>query len=356
MVRFCKKRGILSLALLLSLVLLLPLLTGCQRTRTKTGNVVNIYNWGEYIDPSLLKQFEGETGIKVVYSTFATNEDLFVKIQSGGANYDLICPSDYMLDKMKKAGLLEKIDYDKIPNMEYIDKEFLYQAYDPTQEYSVPYFWGTVGIVYNKTMVHEVVDSWDILWKEDYRRNILMMDSTRDSFAIGLIRRGYSLNSEREEELAEAQQDLIAQRPLVYAYLVDQIKDVMINDECALAVMFSGDAVEALERNENLDYVIPREGTNIWFDAWAIPKGAANKENAEAFINFMSRPDIMAINAQYVGYSLPSTAGKEALPEDLQDDPVAYPDLDSVDHLEAFKDMGDFTKVYNELWQDVKNQ
>ena len=356
MVRFCKKRGILSLAFLLSLVLLLPLLTGCQRTRTKTGNVVNIYNWGEYIDPSLLKQFEEETGIKVVYSTFATNEDLFVKIQSGGANYDLICPSDYMLDKMKKAGLLEKINYDKIPNMKHIDPEFLYHAYDPDQEYSVPYFWGTVGIVYNKTMVHEVVDSWDILWKEDYRRNLMMMDSTRDSFAIGLIRRGYSVNSDKREELEEAQKDLIAQRPLVYAYLVDQIKDVMINDECALAVMFSGDAVEALERNENLDYVIPREGTNIWFDAWAIPKGAPNKENAEAFINFMSRPDIMAINAQYVGYSLPSTAGKEALPEDLQDDPVAYADLDSVGHLEAFKDMGDFTKVYNELWQDVKNQ
>ncbi|MDD7732772.1 MAG: ABC transporter substrate-binding protein [Firmicutes bacterium] len=356
MVHFCKKKGMLALALVLSLVLFLPLLTGCRKTRTTTGNVVNIYNWGEYIDPSLVKQFEEETGIKVVYSTFATNEDLFVKIQSGGANYDLICPSDYMLDKMKKAGLLEKIDYDKIPNMEYIDKKFLHQAYDPTQEYSVPYFWGTVGIVYNKTMVHEEVDSWDILWKEDYRRNILMMDSTRDSFAIGLIRRGYSLNSEKEEELAEAQQDLIAQRPLVYAYLVDQIKDVMINDECALAVMFSGDAVEALERNENLAYVIPKEGTNIWFDAWAIPKGAANKENAEAFINFMSRPDIMAINAEYIGYSLPSTAGKEALPEEVREDPVAYPDLSRVDRLEAFKDMGDFTQVYNELWQDVKNQ
>lgn len=352
---FCSKKRVLSLVLVLSLILL-PLLTGCQKNQSRTGQVVNIYNWGEYIDPGLLNRFEKETGIKVVYSTFATNEDLFVKIQSGGSSYDLICPSDYMLDKMKKAGLLEKIDYDKIPNMEYIDKEFLYHAYDPDQEYSVPYFWGTVGIVYNKTMVHEVVDSWDILWKEDYRRNLMMMDSTRDSFAIGLIRRGYSVNSDKREELEEAQKDLIAQRPLVYAYLVDQIKDVMINDECALAVMFSGDAVEALERNENLDYVIPREGTNIWFDAWAIPKGAPNKENAEAFINFMSRPDIMAINAQYVGYSLPSTAGKEALPEDLQDDPVAYPDLDSVDHLEAFKDMGDFTKVYNELWQDVKNQ
>lgn len=355
MARFCSNKRVLSLVFVLSLILL-PLMTGCQKKQSGTGQVVNIYNWGEYIDPGLLNRFEKETGIKVVYSTFATNEDLFVKIQSGGSSYDLICPSDYMLDKMKKAGLLEKINYDKIPNMKHIDPEFLHHAYDPDQEYSVPYFWGTVGIVYNKTMVHEVVDSWDILWKEDYRRNLMMMDSTRDSFAIGLIRRGYSVNSDKREELEEAQKDLIAQRPLVYAYLVDQIKDVMINDECALAVMFSGDAVEALERNENLDYVIPREGTNIWFDAWAIPKGAPNKENAEAFINFMSRPDIMAINAQYVGYSLPSTAGKEALPEDLQDDPVAYPDLDSVDHLEAFKDMGDFTKVYNELWQDVKNQ
>lgn len=342
---------------LLGLVLLLALvLSGCGGASRQSGKVVNVYNWGEYIDPSLLEQFQEETGIKVIYSTFATNEDLFVKIQSGGSNYDVICPSDYMLDKMKKADLLEKINYDNIPNMKYIDPEFLHQAYDSEQAYSVPCFWGTVGIVYNKTMVKESVDSWDILWNENYRRNLIMMDSTRDSFAVALIRRGYSVNSENKAELEEAQKDLIAQRPLVYAYLVDQVKDVMINDECALAVMYSGDAVEALERNENLDYVIPKEGTNLWFDTWAIPKGAANKENAEAFINFMSRPDVMATNAEYVGYSLPSTAGRKALPEEEQDNPVAYPNLEAVGQLEAFKDMGDFTNVYNELWQDVKNQ
>lgn len=350
------KKFLQRATLALGLGLLLYLFTACGGSKKTTAREVNIYNWGEYIDPALLRTFEQETGIHVIYSTFATNEDLFVKLKNGGAHYDLICPSDYMIDKMRKEGLLEKLDYRRIPNFQNIDEPYRHQAFDPDQAYTVPYFWGTLGITYNRTMVREPVDSWSILWDPAYARRLLMMDSTRDSFAIGLIRRGYSVNTDQKNQLQEVQQDLIAQYPLVYAYLVDQIKDMMINEECALAVMFSGDAVEAIEANPNLAYVVPREGSNIWFDSWCIPRGAENKENAEAFINFMCRPDVMAKNAEFVGYSLPSFAGRAALPEEMREDPVAYPPIETVEKCQAFQDMGPLNQTYNELWQDVKNR
>lgn len=343
------------LGLLFGLVLLFSL-TACGGDGESASKVVNIYNWGEYIDPDLITKFEEETGITVIYSNFTTNEDLYVKLKNGGSNYDLITPSDYMLERMIQEGMVQELNFDNIPNLEYVDAEYLNHTYDPDQEYSVPYFWGTLGIVYNTTMVDEPVISWDILWDEDYARNVIMLDSSRDSLAVALARRGYSLNSRNEEELNLVKEDLMDQYPIVYAYLVDQIKDIMKNDEAALAVMFSGDAQEAVLDNENLDYAIPEEGSNLWFDCFAIPSNAQNKENAELFINFMLDPENSSVNAEYVGYSLPSSAAQELLSDDYRYSEVSYPPPEILENLEVYSHPGDFIEVYDQIWQDVKNQ
>ena len=341
--------------ILVSLIMSL-LLAGCSLSPATRGEVVNVYNWGEYIDSDLLSQFEEETGIRVIYSNFNTNEDLYVKLKGGGSNYDVIVPSDYMIERMINEDMLRPINWDNVPNLKYVDEEYQHHSYDPEQAYSAPYFWGTLGIVYNTGLVDEEVDSWDILWDEKYRRNIIMLDSSRDSIGIALARLGYSMNSRNPAELEQAKQLLIEQYPLVYAYLVDQTRDIMINGEAALAVMYSGDAVDALDNNEDLAYAVPKEGSNLWFDAMVIPKGAKNPENAEKFINFMLQPENAAQNSEYVWYSLPSTAAKELLSDELRENEVAYPPLELLDELEVFRDPGSFVKLYDEMWQEIKNQ
>ena len=334
--------------------LLLSAIAGC--TQRTGANTVSVYNWGEYIDKDLLKEFEEETGIQVIYSTFNTNEDLYVKLKGGGTSYDVIVPSDYMIERMVKEDLLQDINWEHVPNLSFIDKEYLHHSYDPDQKFSAPYFWGTLGIVYNKTLVDEAVDSWSILWKEKYRRQIIMLDSSRDSLGIALKLLGYSMNSRDEKEMDEAAELLMKQYPLVYAYLVDQTKDIMINGEAALAVMYSGDAVDALSENEDLAYAVPKEGSNLWFDSMVIPKNARNPENAEKFINFMLRPENMAKNAEFVWYSIASSQAKELLEEELRESEVAYPDKEILQNLEVFRDPREMIKKYDDLWQKVKNQ
>ncbi len=343
--------------LFLMLLFVAGVLTGCDAGSSRSAQQeVNVYNWGEYIDPEILTRFEQETGIHVVYSNFATNEDLYVKLKNGGATYDVIVPSEYMLQRMVQEDMLLPMNYKNIPNMANIDPQFMHKAFDPEQKYSAPYFWGTVGILYNKKLVSDPVTSWDILWNPKYARQIIMLDSSRDSFMISLVRAGVSSNSTKRSDLEAARADLIRQYPLVYAYLIDEIRDLMINGENALAVMYSGDAFAAMQENPDLDYVAPPEGGNLWFDLFAIPKGCRNKENAEKFINFMLRPDIMAKNAAWVGYSLPSEKGRALLPEEIQHSPVAYPDPSVYKNYEVFEYIGDFVSVYDQMWQDVKNQ
>lgn len=342
------------IALILLGMMLLPLLVGCNTSKSYKS-VVNVYNWGDYMDKDLLAKFEEETGIQVVYSTFNTNEDLYVKLKNGVSNYDVVMPSDYMIEKMKNEEMLRPIDWSQVPNMKYVDLEYQNHTYDPEQIYSAPYFWGTLGIVYNTQLVDEEVDSWNILWDEKYKREIIMLDSSRDSLGIALKLLGYSMNSTKEEELAQAEELLIKQYPLVYAYLVDQTKDIMKNGEAALAVMYSGDAVDALSENEDLAYTVPKDGSNLWFDSMVIPKNSKNPENGEAFINFMLEPENAAQNADYVWYSLPSSAAKELLDEELRDNEVAYPPLETFTNLEVFKDPGQFVKKYDDIWQNVKN-
>ena len=285
-----------TVALLLTLSLAVLPLTACGSASSSGSNgEVVVYNWGEYIDPDTISMFEEETGIKVIYDEFETNEIMFPKIEAGASKYDVVCPSDYMIKKMIENDLLAEINYDNVPNAKAnIGQQYwdMSKEFDPENKYSVPYCWGTVGILYNKTMVDGPVDSWSILWDEKYADNILMQDSVRDAFMVALKLNGYSMNSVNPEELNAAKESLIAQKPLVQAYVIDQVRDKMIGNEAAIGVIYSGEAIFTQRENPDLEYVIPKEGTNVWIDSWVITKNAPNKENAEKFIDFMCRPDI----------------------------------------------------------------
>lgn len=328
------------------------ILTGCGGEK-KT--VLNVYNWGDYIDESVNKDFEEKFNIKVNYETFSTNEDMYIKLKSGGSSYDVVIPSDYMIKRMIDEDLVQKIDYANIPNAGLIEERFKKLEYDPKDEYSVPYMWGTVGILYNKTMVKEPVDSWKILWDEKYSKQILMMDSQRDSLGIALKMLGYSLNTKDEKELEEAKEALIEQKPLVLAYVVDEVKDKMISGEAALAVVWSGDAIYCMRENEDLGYVVPKEGSNLWFDAMVIPKASEHKKEAEAYINFMCETETAFKNTDYIGYSTPHIEARKMLDPELADSKVAYPSVEDVKNCEVFSNLGDMLKIYDEMWTEIKS-
>lgn len=335
--------------ILILVSLMLIFTVGCGDDRPS----INVFNWGDYIDTDVIKEFEEEFGIKVNYSTYETNEDMYIRLKQGGSSYDVVIPSDYMIERMIREGMLSKLNKDNIPNLSNVDEAFLNLDYDPDNDYSVPYMWGTVGIIYNKTMVDEPVDSWDILWDEKYDDQIIMLNSQRDSLAVALKRLGYSMNTRYVVELEEARDELIKQRPLVYAYLGDQVKYTMIGGEAAIAVVWSGDAVAMIRENPDLEFAIPKEGTNLWFDSMVIPNSAKNKEGAEAFINFMARPDIAARNTEYIGYSTPITEAIEMLPDYIRNSKVAYPDPEDIKNTEIFKDPADIVEVYDRIWTEI---
>ena len=335
-------------------VIISTLLTGCGGTDPKT--VLNVYNVGDYIDEELISMFEEQTGIDVQYETYDTNEMMYQKVKSGSTNYDLVFPSDYMVEKMRREDLLQKIDFNNIPNMKYIDKGFLNPVYDKTNEYSVPYMWGTFGILYNKKMVKETVDSWDILWNPKYKGNIMMFDSVRDTMGIALKKLGYSMNTTNPKEINEAMKELIKQKDLVLAYVNDEGKDRLLGEEVAMGITYSGDAVNLIKQNPNLAYAIPKEGTNKWVDAMAIPKTAQNKKEAEMFINFLLDPEISKINTEYIGYSTPNTGALELLDKDITNDPVAYPSKAVLDKTETFIDLGKDLRLYDEAWIQIKSK
>jgi spermidine/putrescine transport system substrate-binding protein len=332
-------------------VLSLAGLSGCTADNTAS---LKVYNWGDYIDPDVIKLFEEETGIKVIYSTYENNEDMYTKIKTaGGSTYDVVIPSDYMIKRMVDEGMLAKIDVSKLSNYSLIGDNFKSLEYDPKDEYSVPYMWGTVGILYNTTMVDDEVTSWDILWSEKYSRRIFMMDSVRDSIGVTLKMLGYSLNSTNLDELAEAEQKLREQKPLVLAYTSDEVKDNMIAGEAALAVLYSGDAVTCIEQNSDLAYSVPDEGTNLWFDAMCVLEGSKNKDAAIQFIDFMCRTDIAAMNRDYINYSTPQTEVFDDLPDEVKYDPVQYPTDEIIEKSQIFVDLGESISYYEELWTRV---
>lgn len=336
------------------------LLTACGSQPAGEAGEVVVYNWGEYIDPEVLTMFEEETGIKVIYDEFETNEIMYPKVETGAASYDVICPSDYMIQKMIQNDLLMELNFDNIPlAKENIGAQYYETAteFDPENRYAVPYCWGTVGILYNKTMVEDPIDSWSVLWDERYQDNILMQDSVRDAFMVSLKLNGYSMNSTDPAELETAKQSLIEQKPLTQAYVIDQVRDKMIGGEAAIGVIYSGEAIYTQRENPDLEYVIPKEGTNVWLDCWVIPKNAANKENAEAFINFLCREDIALMNFEYITYSTPNDAARALIEdEDIRNSTIAFPNLADYEGLETFQYLGEEADaLYNELWKEVKS-
>lgn len=343
-----KKILICALIAIMSLVTL----TGCSGGEDQT--VLNVYNWGDYIDESVLADFEDETGIKVNYEMYATNEDMMVKLTQGGNSYDVVFPSEYIIEKMLKEEMLEPLDHTKIPNLENIDPKFSNLSFDPGYEYSVPYFWGTVGILYNTEKVTETVDSWDILWDEKYKNNILMMDSQRDTIMVALKKLGYSMNTRNVDELEEAKNLLIEQRPLVLAYVGDNVKDMMRQGEAALAVVWSGEAYGVISDQEGFDFVLPKEGSNYWFDNMVIPKNSENKDAAHQFINFMLGAEIGFKNTDYVGYSTPNLKTFEMLDEEVKARKGAYPEAKDLENFEVFIDPGKFIEEYNRIWTEFK--
>ncbi|MDO4619772.1 MAG: ABC transporter substrate-binding protein [Lachnospiraceae bacterium] len=352
-------------ALLLTIVLPAALLSGCGNSGKReareddNSNVLYVYNWGEYIDPDVIGEFEEETGYKVVYDVFETNEVMYPKIAADPSQYDVICPSDYMIERMAQSDLLSELDFDAMPNASAnIGKDYweMSRAFDPENKYSVPYTWGTVGILYNTTMVDGEIDSWDVLWDPAYNDNILMQDSVRDLFMVAEKKLGYSLNTTDKKELEEARDLLIQEKPLVQAYVVDEVRDKMISGEAAIGVIYSGEAEYTREENEDLAYCVPKEGTNVWIDSWVITKQSRHKKAAAAWIDYMCRGDVALKNFEYIYYSTPNTAAMELMDEETLSNEVLFPDVSKLQGLEAYKYLGtDADRLYYNLWKEIKS-
>lgn len=328
------------------------------------GITLNVYNWGEYISVDdgedgafdTIAEFEKLTGIDVVYSTFSTNEELYAKLKmGGGSQYDIIIPSDYMVSRMINEGMLTKLNYDNIPNIASIRSDLRLAGSSRAADYSVPYLWGIVGIIYNTTLVdpEDDVHTWDILWNEKYANNILMFQNSRDTVGIALKRLGYSFNTTDEEEIRHAAQTLVNQKPIVQAYVMDEIFDKMIGGEAALAPYYAGDAIVMMQDNPDLAFAVPVEGTNLFVDSMCIPADSKNKEAAEMFINYMCETLVALKNAEYVGYATPHTQAFTYLDEEMQTS-VTYPDDEVLGKAEAYIALPSATTaLLDSLWTDI---
>ena len=374
-----RSRKIAIVLSLLCICLTSAFLTACGGDKEETNaaeqgnqadaqgdNVVTVYNAGEYIDPEVPKLFEEETGIKVIYDTFETNEEMYPVIQAGGVVYDVVCPSDYMIEKMMQNHLLQEVDFNNVPNIKEIGKQYMEmcEQFDPGNKYVVPYTTGTVGILYNKRMLDELgvpyPTKWADLWNPKLKGEILMQDSVRDAFMVALKMEGHSMNTVSDAELDEALQDLIKQKPLVQAYVVDQVRDKMIGEEAAVGVIYSGEILYVQDELEGtdveIDYAIPEEGTNVWFDGWVIPYNAKHKENAEKWMNFLCRPDIAAKNFEYITYPTPNTGALALLDKSYTENKAVFPDMEKLlEKGEVYTYLGEENEAkYNNRWKILK--
>ena len=337
-----------------------------EQTDAQGDNVVMVYNAGEYIDPEVPKLFEEETGIKVIYDTFETNEEMYPVIQAGGVVYDAVCPSDYMIEKMMQNHLLQEVNFNNVPNIKEIGKDYMKmcEQFDPGNKYVVPYTTGTVGILYNKKMLDELgvpyPTKWADLWNPKLKGEILMQDSVRDAFMVALKKEGHSMNTVSDAELDEALQDLIKQKPLVQAYVVDQVRDKMIGEEAAVGVIYSGEILyvqgELEGTDVEIDYAIPEEGTNVWVDGWVIPWNAKHKENAEKWMDFLCRPDIAAKNFEYITYPTPNVGALALLDKSYTENKAVFPDMKEVlKKGEVYTYLGEENEAkYNNRWKILK--
>lgn len=322
-----------------------------------SSDTLTIYNWGEYIDPDLIDQFEEETGIHVIYETFDSNEAMMTKVQQGGSAYDIAVPSEYAIEMMMEEDLLVEIDHSKITNLKNIDPFFLDKAFDPNNKYSIPYFWGTVGVVYNPNYIedHLTFETWQDLWDPSLKDKVFLVDGSREVIGMGLNSLGESLNVKDEDLLRQATDRLIEMSPNVKAIIGDEITPLMINNEAYVALTFSGQAADMMWENEELEFAVPKEGSNLWFDNMVIPKTAANVEGAHQFINFMLDAEVAAQNTDYVGYSSPNAAAWELLDAEVVEDERFYPSDELRQNLEVYENLGlHWLGKYNEHFLEFK--
>ena len=337
------------LRVILIAILTLFVLSGCSSSKEK----LYVFNVGDYMDMDLIKEFEEEFDCRVIYEEFASNEDLFVKIKTSKQAYDVIFPSDYMVERLVSQDLVQKLDKDKIENYKYIDDYYLNRDFDPNNDFSLPYMAGTVGIVYNAEKYPEGIHKWADLWDEKYERDVVLYYSQRDVLMVALKKLGYSMNTQNPAELEAAKEELIKQKPLIYGYLGDEIKDILVAEDANIGVVYSGDAGVIMSLNDDFKYSIPKEGTNLWIDLMAIPKSAQNPELAYEFINFLLRPDIQARNAEYLQYSTISSEAKKMLPDEIKNKPALYPPEEDLKNTEVFTDPTDVIELYDRIWTEV---
>ena len=353
-----------AMSLAMSGLLILPLLSGLLTLPAQAAEkvTINVYNWGQYISDGsdgyldVNRAFTEATGIEVNYMTFDTNESLYTKLKTGGSTYDIIIPSDYMAGRLIDEGMVQKLDFDNIPNYQYIGEAYKNTAYDPDNQYSVPYTWGTVGVIYNKKYVDEAdIGSWNLLWNSKYAGKILMFDNNRDAFAIAEASLGYSLNTQDAQELRNCADYLEQQKPLVQQYVMDQIFDKMTREEAWIAPYYAGDYLTMVEDNPDLGFYFPAEGFNMFIDCFMIPTSAEHKAEAEAYINFLLRPDICGENLDYLGYSAPEEAAKEYMDPDTAQSEIAYPPAETLSRSEAFLYLpAETNQLMDSLWLEVK--
>lgn len=318
---------------------------------------LTVFNYGEYMDPDVISQFTEETGIKIKYEEALTPEEMYTKYKSGAISYDLLCTADYMLERLIREGELQEISKDGMENVGNIGEKYweMAKAVDPENSYAIPYFWGTMGILYDTTRVNAPIDSWEVLFNGEYSGEIVMQNSMRDTYMLALKYLGYSLNSNDEGQMREAQELLLKQKPDVQAYLVDEARDEVVAGNAVMAVVYSGEAYLGNQYNENLAYAIPKEGSNVWLDAWGITKSCENPEAARQFLDFLCREDIAMKNFEYIYYSTPNEAVIDALSEEDRQNEALVPSDHATDNCEVAVQLSpEMNDLMNELWKEFK--
>ena len=364
-----------KIALLLCLVLMLGMLTGCgskpaqesapaangaetaaTEEKAKSDVELTVFNWYDYIDPAVIEMFEAETGIAVKYVNFTTNEEMYTKIEAGAGTYDVLFPSEYMIERLIAKDMLAELDIAAMPNTANVLERLKNPSYDPENKFSVPYMWGTLGILYNTEMVEGEINSWSALFDQKNAGKVIMMNSMRDTIGLALKHLGYSLNTRDEAELTAAKELLVKQKQdkIESGYLLDETKDKMVGNEAAIAVIYSGDAQYAIEKNEKLKYIVPDEGSNIWVDGMVVPKTSKNIEAAQKFIDFMCRPEIAQMNFDYIYYCSPIQQVVEGLSEEDAALATINPSDEIMARCEFFNDVSDCMSLYESVWMEVR--
>ena len=349
------KRIAALMAAVMMLVSVTVMLSGC---RSGVNGEVYVYCYGDYFDPMLLEDFEAETGIRVIPDYYDTAEEMYTVLENNATTYDCVCTSDYMIQRMIENDMLDELDMGNIPDVKNIADVYMQksESFDPGNKYSVPYQLGIAGILYNKEMVGDVViDSWDDLWNEKFSNSLVMPDSVRDAFMIGLKKLGYSVNSTDEDEIKAAADELINQKPLVYKYANDSARDLLANGSAAVGVVWNGEYIYTKDLNDDVEFVVPEEGSEFFIDSWVIPKDAVNKEKAEAWINFLCKAEVAAANFDYLYYTTPNEAALDLIDEEFLNEKAVFPDEDTVARCESLVTLDPATtELYSNYWKKVK--